>query len=101
MLNGQLPRKPPKVAVVLIGTNDLYAVSECTNESETDLVASVKDIRSRCSPLCLNRCSTCSSGVFICPTTYKNLHCSEDSLQLREKALDAFNRQNGLGCDQS
>ena len=50
MLNGQLPRKPPKVAVVLIGTNDLYAVSECTQESEIELVASVKDIRSRCTP---------------------------------------------------
>ncbi|CAL8470097.1 g9639 [Coccomyxa elongata] len=47
MLHGQFPVRPPKVAVVLIGTNDLYAVSECTQNSRIDLIQSVQDIISR------------------------------------------------------
>jgi len=47
--NGELPHTTPRVAVVLIGTNDVGAVEGCTR-SEPDLLAAVPVINSRHSP---------------------------------------------------
>ena len=47
LLNGQLPTKPPKVAVVLIGTNDLYAMANCLGGSDDLLVSAVANITTR------------------------------------------------------
>lgn len=48
LLNGQLPKMVmPKVAVVLIGTNDLFAEADCIANNETALVDSVNGIFNR------------------------------------------------------
>ena len=45
ILNGELPKKPPKVFTMLIGTNDLTA-ADC-NMNETELLATVPGIQYR------------------------------------------------------
>lgn len=45
ILNGELPKKPPKVFTMLIGTNDLNA-ADC-NMNETELLATVPGIQYR------------------------------------------------------
>ena len=45
ILNGELPKKPPKVFTMLIGTNDLTA-ADC-NRNETELLATVPGIQYR------------------------------------------------------
>ena len=48
LLNGQMPRAfMPKVAVVLIGTNDLFAEADCIASNETALEESVNGIFKR------------------------------------------------------
>jgi hypothetical protein len=50
MLNGQLPVfHQPKVAVVLIGTNDLYAMADCL-DSQAELLDAVANITARLGP---------------------------------------------------
>ncbi|EIE23233.1 SGNH hydrolase [Coccomyxa subellipsoidea C-169] len=44
LLNGQTPKVDPKVAVVLIGTNDLYAATQCAAQDEDQLKSAVKTI---------------------------------------------------------
>lgn len=52
ILNGELPKNPPKVFTMLIGTNDLTA-ADC-NMNETELLATIPGIqyRSGLSPGC-------------------------------------------------
>ena len=47
MLNGELPAKQPKVAVVLIGTNDLYAMANCLAGNDDLVVNAVANITTR------------------------------------------------------
>ena len=48
LLHGQLPKMiMPKVAVVLIGTNDLFAEADCITGNETALADSVNSIFKR------------------------------------------------------
>ena len=46
--HGQMPQtQMPKVAVVLIGTNDLFAEADCIADNETALETSVNSIFKR------------------------------------------------------
>ena len=45
ILNGELPKKPPKVFTILIGTNDLTA-ADC-NMNQTELLLTVPGITHR------------------------------------------------------
>ena len=47
--NGETPKKVPKVAVVLIGTNDFGAVDICSG-TDTDLLETVPGANRRYSP---------------------------------------------------
>ncbi len=48
LLHGQVPEKiMPKVAVVMIGTNDLFAEADCIADNSTALADSVDGIFNR------------------------------------------------------
>ena len=65
ILNGELPKKPPKVYTMLIGTNDLTA-ADC-NMNETELLATVPGISYRCeSPPKLACCETLADIIKLC-----------------------------------
>ena len=53
--NGETPKKHPKVAVVLIGTNDFFAVDICFG-TEADLLGAVPGVNRRCCQALLLRC---------------------------------------------
>ena len=45
-------RHMPKVAIVLVGTNDLFAEADCIADNTTALEESVSGIFKRLAPLC-------------------------------------------------
>ena len=49
LLHGQMPTvHMPKVAIVLIGTNDLFAEADCLANNETQLENAINGIYQRC-----------------------------------------------------
>ena len=57
-----MPKKHPKVAVVLIGTNDFFAVDICFG-TEADLLGAVPGVNSRCCQALLLRCRFAAGWV--------------------------------------
>ena len=57
--HGETPQKAPKVAVVLIGTNDFGAVDLCSG-TDTDLLDAVPGVIRRYAPNCKQRISAAS-----------------------------------------
>ena len=62
LLHGQLPSaKPPKVVIVLIGTNDMGAITgTCPRRADSDIIAAVPGIASRCGATCNTHLIGCS-----------------------------------------
>ena len=59
---GEIPKKQPKVAIVLIGTNDFFAVDICFG-TEAALLGAVPGVNRRCCQAFLLRCRAAADWV--------------------------------------
>ena len=92
--NGETPKKAPKVAVVLIGTNDFGAVDMCYG-SGTDLLETVPGASRRYSPHRTHHPVLYPHFSYLNPACY-NLACPKPCMARQGSQLEANHRLSGM-----